>query len=249
MYGIIGIPAMIVAVVGIWTVPRGLVSRVVPLESARSAMSLAEVFRHRNVVLSAVLSGLLYCSLTLFVIFGVEYLVSLGLTPTRAGLALVGWGVGGAAGALLIPRLSDRLGRRPSTVLGSALAALAVLFFVAVPPGPLMVLALFLVGFFVQGTLPIVIMLVPGETVEDRLRGKAIGLADIGTTTLGGGVFAIALGSIGAVLGLTATFALGVLCCVVSAVLAMALTETAPTNARRARLHSAPAAGTDTADA
>lgn len=240
MYVIIGAPALAVALAGTLTVPRGIVSRVDPLEPARSALSLGEAFRHRNVVLSVILSALLYCTLTLFVIFGVEYFVDQGFTVAQAGMALSAWGVGGAVGALLIPRISDRIGRRPATVIGSALAALAVLLFVQSSYGAWQVASLVGVGFFVQGTLPIVIMLVPGETVEDRLRGKAIGLSDVGTTTLGGGVFAISLGSIGAAFGLRTTFALGVVCCACAALLAFALRETAPKARRAARLPRQP---------
>lgn len=228
MFVIIGAPAIIVALAGIATIPRGISSHVAPLESSRSALSLWEAFRHRNVVLSIVLSGLLYCTLTLFVVFGVEYFVAQGFTIGQAGGFLSAWGAGGAIGSLLIPRISDRIGRRPVTVGGSVLAALAVLTFVVSAHGILQIVALVGVGFFVQGTLAIVIMLVPGETVEDRLRGKAIGLADIGTTTLGGGVFAIGLGSIGAAFGLHTTFILGVVCCALAAVLGLALRETAP---------------------
>jgi MFS family permease len=241
MYLIIGTPTLVVALIGIATVPSGIHSRVDPLEPARSALSLGEVFRHRNVVLSVILSGLLYCTLTLFVIFGVEYFVAQGFTIAQAGSALSAWGVGGAVGALLIPRISDWIGRRLATVIGSAFAALAVLLFVQSSYGVWQVLALVGVGFFVQGTLPIVIMLVPGETVEDRLRGKAIGLADVGTTTLGGGVFAISLGSIGAAFGLHTTFTLGVVCCACSAVLALALRETAPRTRHASTVQRQPA--------
>lgn len=240
MFVIIGAPAMIVALAGIITIPRGISSHVSPLEHARSALSLWEAFRHRNVVLSIILSGLLYCTLTLFVVFGVEYFVAQGFTISRAGSFLSAWGAGGAIGSLVIPRVSDRIGRRPATVAGSVLAAASVLTFVQSAHGAVQIIGLVGVGFFVQGTLAIVIMLVPGETVEDRLRGKAIGLADVGTTTLGGGVFAISLGSIGADFGLHATFILGVVCCALCAVISLALRETAP------RLVEVPAGGPET---
>jgi MFS family permease len=113
-------------------------------------------------------------------------------------------------------------------VVGSGLSAAAVLLFVLAPVGVWTFVAMVLIGIVLQGTLALVVMLIPGETVPDRLRGKAIGLSDIGTTTVGGGIFVIVLGSIGASLGLRATFLLGVVCCLVSAVLARALRETAP---------------------
>lgn len=239
MFLIIGVPALVVAVAGIGTIPRGISSHVRPLEGARSALSLWEAFRHRNVVLSIILSGLLYCTLTLFVVFGIEYFVAQGLTIPQAGNLLSAWGIGGAIGSLVIPRVSDWTGRRPATVIGSVLAAASVLTFVQSGHGALQTVGLVGVGFFVQGTLAIVIMLVPGETVEDRLRGKAIGLADVGTTTLGGGVFSISLGSIGAAFGLHATFVLGVVCCVLCAVIALALRETAPRAIRSAAVTDA----------
>ena len=236
MYMIIGAPTIIVALAGIATIPRGIASQVDPLERARSsALSIGEAFRHRNVVLSVFLSGLLYCTITLFAVFGIEYFAAQGFSIPQAGGFLSAWGVGGAIGSLIIPRVSDRTGRRPATIVGSALGALSVLGFVQASHGSaLQVAALVGIGFFVQGTLAIVIMLVPGETVEDRLRGKAIGLADVGTTTLGGGVFAISLGSIGASFGLHTTFMLGVACCALTALLGFGLRETAPRALRAA---------------
>lgn len=242
MFVIIGAPSILVALIGIITIPSGITSHVKPLEEVRSsALSIWEAFRHRNVVLSVICSGLLYCTLTLFVVFGVEYFVGQGFTVEQAGSALASWGIGGAVGSLLIPTISDRTGRRPATVAGSLLAALSVLGFVQYTHGPMQMASLVGVGFFVQGTLAIVIMLVPGETVEDRLRGKAIGLADVGTTTLGGGVFSISLGSIGATFGLHTTFLLGVACCVLTAVLGLALRETAPRTRRTAVASGEPA--------
>jgi MFS family permease len=227
-YLVAGAPALLVALIGIWTVPTAMTSHIAPLDSAGSALSLGEVFRHRNVVLSAVISALLFATLTLFVVFGVEYLFGVGLTVVQAGLALSGWGLGGVVGALLVPKVSDWVGRRPTAVVGSGLSAAAVLLFVLAPVGVWTFVAMVLIGIVLQGTLALVVMLIPGETVPDRLRGKAIGLSDIGTTTVGGGIFVIVLGSIGASLGLRATFLLGVVCCLVSAVLARALRETAP---------------------
>lgn len=235
MFLIIGVPAIVVAVAGIFTIPRGISSHVDPLEETRSsALSIWEAFRHRNVVLSIFLSGLLYCTLTLFVVFGIVYFKEQGLTIPQAGNLLSAWGIGGAIGAMTVPRLSDWLGRRPTVVIGSLLAAASVFTFIQSGGGVLQTIGLVGVGYFVQGTLAIVIMLVPGETVEDRLRGKAIGLADVGTTTLGGGVFSISLGSIGASFGLHTTFLLGVACCVLCAALALALRETAPRALRSA---------------
>ena len=243
MYVIIGAPTILVALAGIVTIPRGIASQVDPLEQARSsALSIGEAFRHRNVVLSVFLSGLLYCTITLFAVFGIEYFAAQGFSIPQAGGFLSAWGIGGAIGSLIIPRVSDWTGRRPATIVGSALGALSVLGFVEASHGSaLQVASLVGIGFFVQGTLAIVIMLVPGETVEDRLRGKAIGLADVGTTTLGGGVFAISLGSIGAAFGLHTTFMLGVACCALTAVLGFALRETAPRALRTATVTPEPA--------
>ena len=243
MFVIVAAPSLLVALAGIFTVPRGISSEVDPLESSHSALSVLEAFRHRNVVLSIILSGLLYCTLTLFVVFGVEYFVGNGYTIPQAGNALSAWGIGGAIGAIVISMISDRMGRRPATVIGSVLAALSVLLFAQTSGGVLQIIALVGVGFFVQGTLAIVVMLVAGETVEDRLRGKAIGLADVGTTTLGGGVFTISIGNIGAAFGLHTTFLLGVVSCGIAAVLGFALRETSPRARRQVSLADrAPAA-------
>lgn len=89
--------------------------------------------------------------------------------------------------------------------------------------------AMVFVGLLVQGAVPLFLVLIASETVQDRLRGKAVGLVDLGTTAIGGGAFAVLIGVAGTAIGLHDTFLLGIGACLVAGILAaVGIVETHP---------------------
>jgi MFS family permease len=110
--------------------------------------------------------------------------------PDAAGRYVGVFGVGAAAGALLLPVVSDRIGRRHALGLAAVLGGsggLAVGGLAAAgarPPAVVLWAALFLAGS-AMGGLPLVISIVPAETVAIGDVGRALTIPIAGGEVFG----------------------------------------------------------------
>jgi MFS family permease len=134
----------------------------------------------RNVVLCTLACVLLLAWLTVWSQSSVPLIQGwLGVDADAAG-RLVGWfGVGSGVAALLVPIVSDRVGRRGALAAGSAiggsggLVAGVLAATGAVPPRAVVVTVLFAAGV-AMGGLPLVISIVPAEAVASGDVGRAL---------------------------------------------------------------------------
>lgn len=228
-FWIVGIPSIIIALVAAKVLPSGIQHNVKPLEDATHPLTLTEAFRFKNVIVSSIVSALVFGTLTLFIVFGIVFILHEHFTIVAAGAALSGWGVGGVIGSLVLPMLSNIVGRKAVGAGSLIIGAFGVYAFTIVHSGAGIFVLMFLIGFFIQGAEALYQVLIPGETVPDLVRGKAIGLVAIGTVGLGSGVFTIILGAIGQSIGLADTFRLGFAFCLIAALLTIVgIRETAP---------------------
>jgi MFS family permease len=146
-------------------------------------------------------------------------------------------GISAAAFSFVVPRLSDRYGRRPVIVLFclvGALVPVAALYF----QGSSIVLgALIFFGWSASGTMPLLMATIPAETLPLRYLASATGLV-VGLGEIIGGVSAPTLAGRAADLyGLQAPLFIQAGCAILAGIVALGLKETAP-----ARVGS-PAAG------
>lgn len=134
----------------------------------------------RNVVLCTLGCGLLLGWLTIWSQSSIALLRGwLDLGPDQAGRYVGLFGFGAATAALLVPIVSDRIGRRPALALagvvggggGLALGAMAAVG--ARPPLVVVWAALFLAGT-AMGGLPLCISIVPAEAVATGDVGRAL---------------------------------------------------------------------------
>jgi MFS family permease len=127
-----------------------------------------------------------------------------------------------------VPTVSDRLGRKPVMVglglLGAGLP-LAGIFWSGGGVGLAVILA---VSMTAAAGLGLAIAIIPGESVDPRDRGAALGLV-MGIAELVGGFAAPALaGLLADRAGLGAALCVAGVCAVAAAILSLALVETAP---------------------
>jgi MFS family permease len=152
-----------------------------------------------------------------------------GLAPATMGYVLGMCGLAGVAGGLLLPALSDRIGRRMVCAIAcfaSLGAPIALLLIPAGAAGPLAIAIL--IGWIPIGIAPLYCAVIPSESVPPALVTTAIGLS-MGTAELLGGVLAPAVaGRAADAFGLAAPLWLCLGFAVVSGLLALMLEETAP---------------------
>ena len=137
-------------------------------------------------------------------------------------------GISAAAFSFVVPRLSDRYGRRPVIVLFclvGALVPLAALYF----QGSVLLLGLLIfLGWSASGTMPLLMATIPAETLPLRYLASATGLV-VGLGEIIGGVSAPTLAGRAADLyGLQAPLYIQAGCAILAGVVALGLKETAP---------------------
>jgi MFS family permease len=217
---VVGAPPVLVAALAAVVLAPGMGRLTAGAPEAGSLLRVGEAFRRRNVVLGMFSAALAFSILAMLTNFGHEFLTEKGLSLADAGNALSGWGIGGIVGAVCVPAIGGIIGRRTCLCGAAVLGAVFMAMFAYASEPGLTFWSLALLGFCVQGIIPLLI-LIAAESVEDRLRGKAVGLVNLGLNSLGGGVIAISLGSIAGHIGLQDTFETGTLCCLAAAVLAV----------------------------
>jgi MFS family permease len=194
----------------------------------------SDVFRYRNIPLNIV--GM-FCWVTNLVIlpaFLPSYLTeSLHLNLEQMGFVLSAIGFGGASGALVMPSLSDRLGRKPVMVL-SVLGAFVFLALLTQcdANAPKLFAYLFMTLFFIFALITLTVGPISAESVPATLMTTASGLVIGVGEVFGGGVAPAMAGYVAKHYGIEHAmyFALGAL--VVGFGVALPLKETAPNRMR-----------------
>lgn len=193
-----------------------------------------EVFRYRNVPLGIIcMLCWLACQIVMAALFP-SYLVDyLHLDMQQMGFVLSSLGFGGAIGALVLPALSDRVGRKPVMLLSAAGVFLSLWFFLRTGAAPI---PLFVCLMVAMGCLYSLITLTVGpvaaEAVPGRLMstasGMIIGIGEI----FGGGVAPAFAGFLAKHFGIEHAVTMPLWAIGMGAIAVMALKETAPARLR-----------------
>lgn len=199
----------------------------------------SDVLRSRNVVLSML--GMM-CSMSCIFVLGAfipNYLVDyLHVGTLQMGFITSGLGFGGFLGGIVMPGLSDHIGRRTAAMVCFAGAAALLYGFIRTGIEPLALFA-FLSGvsFFGSGVLSLLTGPVATEAVPRQLASSAIGIASGTGEIFGGGIGPVLGGYIAQHYGIqnVVMFSLAGLVCGI--LVSCALIETAPRRvaAREAR--------------
>lgn len=118
------------------------------------------------------------------------------LTTVQMGSVMAGLGVGGLAGGVVVPGISDFIGRRPATVLSFLLVGVSIFLFSKLGADNQIGLFLCLVGaaFFGNGVISLLTGPVATEAVPPELTSSAIGLCSGAGELLGAGLGSIVAG-------------------------------------------------------
>jgi MFS family permease len=201
---------------------------IVKASSARGG-PLKEVLQFRNVYLCAVLlcCYLVYVNVG-FVFYPLFYIGVKQFSAQQMSYLMALLGISAALFGVLLPAISDRIGRRPLLVMASALgigSPLLGLYFV----GPIAPFAVFLFVFWVfSGSGSLFSSTIPSETVPVESMSTAMGLIFALGTLVGGLAGPAMAGWSADRWGLQAPLILQAGCAAIAVLASMALGETAP---------------------
>ena len=232
------VPGLLIAWL-IWRYVRNDEPRQAPRVSEPLAGNRLALLRSRNIVLCTLISCVFLTWFIILISFTPTFLVSvrgysspsMGAIMSCLGAAWVLWGFG-------VPAISDRIGRRPTLVLFSLVAAccpLALLF----APSPLMLGVLMVLTYTGLGCFTLFMATIPAETVPREVMATALGMI-MGVGELVGGFVAPTVAGFAADrFGLSIVMWMSCGGALLAAVLALFLKETAPAVLRR-RLPATP---------
>ncbi len=119
----------------------------------------------------------------------------LNITPSKMSIFLALIGLAGVVSAIIVPALSDRIGRKPTIILFAAIGVLAPLGPVFLQSSPILFGLLIFGGAFMLGAFPLMMATVPMESVKPIQRATTCALV-IGTGQILGGVCGPVIGGI-----------------------------------------------------
>ncbi|WP_404711056.1 MFS transporter [Sphingomonas sp. MMS24-J13] len=192
--------------------------------------TIATLLRIRNMRIAIALAAVYSAWVMVQNVFLPVYLTQAkGLSSTTMGWVLGMCGLAGMAGGILLPGLSDRIGRRPVCAITCFASIGTPIALLLIPAGSAVPLALaILIGWIPIGIAPLYCAVIPSESVPPAMVTSAIGLA-MGTDELLGGVVApFAAGNAADAFGLAAPLWLCLGFAIIAGLLALMLEETAP---------------------
>lgn len=190
-----------------------------------------DVLRYRNVLLCFV--GML-CWLTCLIVLSAllpNYLTDyLHLSLQQMGFVLSATGVGGTLGGLVMPSLSDRIGRKPVMIISVVGAFVSLWAFSHTGAEPVLLFAgLLATIFFVFAMITLTVGPISAEAVPAKLMTTASGLVIGVGEVFGGGVAPSVAGYVAKHFGIQYIMQLGMGALVIGLLVALSLKETAPT--------------------
>jgi len=190
----------------------------------------SDVLRYRNIPLNIV--GML-CWLTCLVVLSAlfpNYLTDyLHLGMEQMGYVLSAIGFGGMVGTLVMPALSDRIGRKPVMILSVLGAGISLYQLMGTGADPVRLFQwLMLTLLFVFSLITLTVGPLSAESVPGRLMSTASGLVVGIGEVFGGGVAPVIAGYVAKHFGIQYILHLGLGALVLGLVVALCLKETVP---------------------
>jgi predicted MFS family arabinose efflux permease len=198
------------------------------VEPAGHKPSVMEVIKQRNIWLCMLIATFYLTWFVLIITFAPTYMVSVkGYAPTTMANVMLFFGVAWVLWGAVTPAISDRLGRKPTLIVFTVLAALSPLAVVYVS-NPVALAVLAVVTYTGLGCFTLFMATIPAETVSHGALATALGLVMGVGEIVGGFVAPIIAGAASDAWGLQAAMFMSAGGAVMVVLLAFGLHETAP---------------------
>ena len=210
---------------------KDAVSAISPTASSEK-VSFKEVMKHRNIWLSIVTFSFFMIYVMAFQIFGPVYLVNAKQFSTGTmSIVMAAFGAGFAIFGVLVPAISDRIGRKPTSLIFGVLSIFTPLAVVYLDSVGLIVALVFLFSSG-MGVGALLMSVIPTESVPVKYAGITVGLT-IGIGELFGGVLNPILSGIAAdAFGLQAPLLISSTAALFCFIFSLFIQETAPVKVR-----------------
>ena len=218
----------------IWLTLREPPKELVAEGHAAPAISFRAAIAHRNVMLCSAIAVLLVSYLVVAWAFLPLFLVNLKhYSPQQMGNVMAVLGVSSAISAFVLAGLSDRWGRRPVFLVSCLIGAILPIGALLWTGSPVVMGAIFFVGWFFNGMFPLFMATVPAESVDPRLTASLAGFVGGIGEVLGGVVSPSLAGKLADIYGLAAPVWILLALTVAAFVCSLFLIESAPAVLRR----------------
>lgn len=226
------VPGLLIAWL-IWRYVRNDEPRQAPKISDHQPGHRLALLKSRNIVLCTLISCVFLTWFIILISFTPTFLVSVrGYSPPSMGAIMSCLGAAWVLWGFAVPAISDSIGRRPTLVLFSLVAAccpMALLF----APSPLILGVLMVLTYTGLGCFTLFMATIPAETVPREVMATALGMI-MGIGELVGGFVAPTVAGFAADrFGLSIVMWMSCAGALLAAVLSLFLKETAPAVLRR----------------
>src|ERR1700722_16705317 len=200
-----------------------------PAPPGETGMGYREMLRHRNLWLCMVMAIFMVAWMVLGWAFLPLFFTKVRhISNGEMSVLMSVLGVSAASFSFVVPRLSDRFGRRPIIVIFNFVGLLVPFAALYFRGSDFILGALIFFGWSASGTFPLFMGTVPSETIPARYVATSLGMG-VGLGEILGGVGAPAIsGRAADHYGLQAPLMIMAFCAIVGTVLALFLRETAP---------------------
>jgi MFS family permease len=188
--------------------------------------SILSLLKSRNLVLSMAIAALFTAWLTVQNVFMPRYLTeTLGFTKPEMGWLLSLAGLGGLAGGIIVPALSDRFGRRTMVIISGFAAVLTPIALLTVGHHAATLGVLLMLGWLTLGCAPLVCAIIPSESVPLARTTTAVAMSMCTAELIGGVLSPPIAGWAADIWGLRAAFYLDIGLALACGLLGLALRE------------------------
>lgn len=196
--------------------------------ASREKVGFKQVLKNRNIWLSVVIFSFFMIYVMAFNIFGPTFLVNYKhFSSGTMSIIMAAFGAGFAIFGIIVPAISDRIGRKPTTLIFGVLSIFTPLAVLYLDNVGLMVALVFLFSSG-MGVGALVMSVIPTESVPRQYAGVTVGLT-IGIGEIFGGVLNPVLSGIAAdAWGLTAPLLISSSAAFLALFFSLFLQETAP---------------------
>lgn len=197
-------------------------------------ITFMDCLKFRNIWLCILLAICLLSWYLLMVTFAPTYLMNaVKMAPEHMSIAMAGLGLGGVIWGFGVPTISDRLGRKTSTIIAAFVCMFSPLALIFLHFNYILLAVVLVFVHCAQGAHVLILSVIPSETVPQKYIPASVGLIMGIGEVVGGVIMPVVAGRAADAINPAAPFVIAAVCALVAGFLAFGLQETAPLKLKR----------------